>query len=961
MTISKSTLFFKTHFIQKCWFYFCIILFFYAQGLRAQDYKYFLPSNVSAATSNSITNDIVRDNIGFIWIATENGLSRFDGYNFVNFNSETHPSIFKNNGIKRIQQNGSHLYLLTNKDGLIELTPKDLSFRKISSATPLSMAFSGDTTVILFLSGDVEIKVGNKKINTLRFSVTPDDNLVLYEGKIYLSLKEEGIVTFAISNPSKTALIPVEGVNKSGSLQLSKKYGITHCNGNIVRVIKKDTLADHPELKGKTEITFFREDSVGSPMYIQKYRTVNATFKKDTMCILFSIKEYLEYRVMFRVSETHVLLGSNKGISHISRNPSFSKNLNDADLIEVNNVIARRTIIENRDKNYYLGNPFILEQDKELKIFTQSISTVEDGVVIGENLYCVTKGDGLKSINLLTKKITPHSCNVFLSNESFEDISIFSDSLLLLVKENKIIIYNPRTYKGSAYYLKNRTQIKVAVQKKKSADIYIGTNEGLVLIKYTTNKGFEFLKNIGKNDLIIQDILLRENKNQIWLATNTGVIVMDLIHSTIIHTYSNANQVSHPYVAKLIEDNNNCIWASTFSGITVYNSLDGSIRFINKKHGLINSEFNYKSASLLSNGNMIFGGPDAYEMIQPNLLQEFEYAKTFKISGIEKYNDLKKMPFYNYNDGETISFKTGDETIKIYLSNLDFQYANGYVFEYSLNSKNWFKIEDNRFILLYNLGYGDYALKIRMFNPFGELVDEKSVPLKVTAPFYVKRSFYTLLFSIVLVLVILLILYFIRSLRIRTITKSKIAMDLHDESGTILTRLLLMSKREKFDTPEKERLQTGLNEALFSFRTYLDSISRNNYVMNDLNDELQEFVNSSCTSANILVDYQIEMDKNYLLKGELFRDIKLSIYEIVTNCIKHSNGDKLSLKFVAKNKTLRIQISDNGFCQIAELELNNGNGIRNIKKRIARNNGQVTFYTLEETHGLTIQIQLPLR
>jgi signal transduction histidine kinase len=103
------------------------------------------------------------------------------------------------------------------------------------------------------------------------------------------------------------------------------------------------------------------------------------------------------------------------------------------------------------------------------------------------------------------------------------------------------------------------------------------------------------------------------------------------------------------------------------------------------------------------------------------------------------------------------------------------------------------------------------------------------------------------------------------------------------------------------------------------------------------------------------------MDKNYLLKGELFRDIKLSIYEIVTNCIKHSNGDKLSLKFVAKNKTLRIQISDNGFCQIAELELNNGNGIRNIKKRIARNNGQVTFYTLEETHGLTIQIQLPLR
>lgn len=960
MSIRKSTLFFKTHFIKKCRFYFFIILFFYAQDSRAQDYKYCLPYNVSEATSNSKTNDIVKDNIGFIWIATENGLSRFDGYNFVHFNSETHPSIFRNNSIKRIQQNGSHLYLLTNKDGLIEVTPKKLSFRKISSSTPLSMAFSGDTTVILFLSGDLEINVSNKKINSLRFSVSPNDNLVLYEGKIYLSLQKEGIVTFAISNPSKTALIPVEGENKSGNLQLSKKYGITHSNGNIVRVIKKNTLVDHPELKGKREINFFKEDDAGSTMYIEKYRSISASFKEDTMCFFFGVKEYLEYRVICRVSETHLLLGSNKGISHISRNPSFSKNLNDVELIEANNMIARRTIIENRDKKYYLGNPYILEQHKELKIFTQTISTVEDGVVIGDNLYCVTNGNGLKSINFLTKKITTHSCNVFLSNESFEDISIFSDSLLLLVKENKIIIYNPRTDKGSAYYLKSGTRIKVAVQKKKSADIYLGTSEGLILIKHTSNKGFEFLKTIGKNDLEIQDILLRENKNQIWLATNTGVIVMDLIQSTIIHTYSNANQVSHPYVAKLIEDKNNCIWASTFSGITVYNSLDGSIRFINKEHGLVNSEFNYKSASLLSNGNMIFGGTDAYEMIQPNLISEFSYAKTLKISGIEKNNDLKKIPFSNYNDGEIISFKTGDETMRIYLSSLDFQYAKGYVFEYSLNSKNWFKIENNRFIHLYNLAHGDYALKIRMFNPFGELVDEKSVPLRVTAPFYVKRSFYILLFSIVFVLIILFILYFIRSLRIRAITKSKIAMDLHDESGTILTRLLLMSKREKFDTPEKERLQTGLNEALFSFRTYLDSISRNNYPMNDLNDELQEFVNSSCTAANILVDYQIEMDKNYLLKGELFRDIKLSIYEIVTNCIKHSNADKLSLKFVAKSKNLRIQVSDNGFCQIAELELYKGNGIRNIKKRITRNKGQITFCILDENHGLTIEIQLPL-
>jgi signal transduction histidine kinase len=185
-------------------------------------------------------------------------------------------------------------------------------------------------------------------------------------------------------------------------------------------------------------------------------------------------------------------------------------------------------------------------------------------------------------------------------------------------------------------------------------------------------------------------------------------------------------------------------------------------------------------------------------------------------------------------------------------------------------------------------------------------------------------------------------------------------MDLHDESGTILTRLLLISKRKKFDESEIERLQVGLKEALYSFRTYLDSISRKKYALHDLNDELQEFVQSSCEQAQIQVKFDSATDKNYVLRGELFRDIKLSIYEIVTNCIKHSGADQLTLNFVAKNKTLQIHISDNGVCNLHELEVFKGNGIRNIRKRISRNRGRYSYYIAKGSQGLTIEIHLPL-
>lgn len=955
---------FKNHFLQtlkKYRFILCILLLFNKQELSAQYYQgNNLPFDISSGLPHNEINDIVKDSRGFVWIATENGLSRFDGYNFVNFNSQTHPSIFKYNSIKRIQQNGSLLYLLTNKDGLIEANPHNLSFRKISSSTPLSIAFSGDTTAILFLSGILEIKVSNKKINTLRFPVSTKDNLVLYKGKIYLSLQEKGIVTFEISNPTKTALIPVEGVDKSGNLQLSKKYGLIYHNGNVVSILKNNQLIDHPELKGMFQITFFREDELGNPMYIKKCRTINVKFKNETLNLLSGGNENFEYRVICKVSENSLLIGSNQGISNINKNPSLSERINDFSLMEADNMIVRRSILENRNKKYYLSYPYIVEQDKELKLLTQTILPMADGVVLGDNLFCVTDGNGLKSINLSTKKITTQTCNVLLPNDSFEDISIFSDSLLLLVKENKIVVFNPKTSKGIAYKLKNGFHIHVAVQKTNSSDIYLGTNKGLVLIKYTSRNGFVLLKNIGNKDLEIRDILIRESKNQIWLATNTGVTVMDLIHSKIIHSYSNPNQVSHPKVVKLLEDKNNCIWASTYSGITVYNTLNGSIRFINKYHGLVNTEFNYKSAVSLRNGNLIFGGLNAFEIIYPKLLFDFKYANSFVISGLENVKNENEKSFSNYKKGNSINFNTGKEILKIYFSNLDFQYGKGYSFEYSLDSKNWLKTEKNQCIILSNLSYGDYLLKIRMFNPFGQLASEQSIYLNAKIPYYERKEFLVLIIFLVIFFSTLFVLFLIRANRIENRTKTKIAMDLHDESGTILTRLLLLSKRDKFEVKEKERLQNGLTEALYNFRTYLDSISRVKHTWIDLTDELQEFIHATCTDTEITATVTMNFDKNYILKGELFRDIKLTIYEIVTNSLKHSKANKLSLHFIALDNKINIKISDNGICEILELDAHKGNGIRNIKKRISRNKGNFSYSILEGTTGLTLEIKIPI-
>ncbi len=946
----------------KYFFRIGVFTFLFVSTVSGQYYQTNLfPYDITSGLPHNEINDIAKDKIGYVWIATENGLSRFDGYNFINFNNQSHPNIFKDNRIKQIEENGDLLYLLTEADGLIELNPKKIIFRRMYSSTPLSFSHSGDTCAILFTNGNLVTTIKGKKAPVLNFHVTPKDNLVIHKGFIYLSLGKKGIIRFRIGSPEKKTFIPVQGADKSGKLSISRRYGIIHHNGHVVRIIKNGVLIDHPSMVGKIQITFFKEEPSGKNMYIEKNKTLDVFFNDNNVSLSLGSDENYEHRMIFRVSENCLFVGTNQGIIKIDKNPALSSKINDFSFIKENIIVVRRSILEKGNKRYFLSYPYILSQDSTFHYITKNILPVADGVIAGSELYVVTDGNGLICINTHTNQITPHNFSGMSGDVSFEDISVFSDSVLLLSGGNKFVWYNRYTKKAKAHYLKQGTVIHDAYKSVRSDLIYLGTNKGLMSLSL---KGNGVKNNVYYPETMhfeVRDILERKSSNELWLATNNGVLVLHSKSKKRIHSYSNEQEVSHPKVFQLVEDGNECVWASTCSGLTVYNTKSNTIRFLNKNHGIINTEFNYKSAIDLKNGDLIFGGLNSYEMIHPHALSEFIYATDFTISGIEISNNQNIHRFEAYSSGDPIAFQTGSESVKIYLSNFDYQFGGGYKFMYSLDSKNWYKIEKNNCLILTNLSYGEYNLKIRMYNPFGQLVKEKSFQLLAQVPLYEKTEFLFVVLILFILLGILFIRYFLRSIRIKSETRAQIAMDLHDESGTILTRLLLLSKRESFDSHEKERLHEGIKEALFSFRTYLDSITRKKHSIHSLSDELKEFIVMACTGTTIIPEMNIQLEQNYIIKSEVFRDIKLIIYESVTNSIKHSNATQLLVDMIIKNKTLHIVISDSGQCEKVNLELNKGNGIDNIKKRVMRNKGTLSIYVAEGHTGLTIDIKIPLK
>ncbi|MFN6245801.1 MAG: sensor histidine kinase, partial [Chitinophagaceae bacterium] len=220
-------------------------------------------------------------------------------------------------------------------------------------------------------------------------------------------------------------------------------------------------------------------------------------------------------------------------------------------------------------------------------------------------------------------------------------------------------------------------------------------------------------------------------------------------------------------------------------------------------------------------------------------------------------------------------------------------------------------------------------------------------------------TFRYLLFSLVIILLISIgIFAYINNKNINKI-KSDIAMDLHDDIGTVLTRALFIIKDDGM-LKNNSNLINYLSEALFSIRTYINTFVNNQISIHQFIDEIIEHTNSYFKNSHI----QISLTKNIInhldISNFLYRDLKLIIYEINQNILKHSNANYVSYSFQYFNNQLQIVIKDDGsIINIKDIE-KMGNGITNIRKRVNRIKGRVDFKINPIGNGLMIEIKLIL-
>ena len=185
--------------------------------------------------------------------------------------------------------------------------------------------------------------------------------------------------------------------------------------------------------------------------------------------------------------------------------------------------------------------------------------------------------------------------------------------------------------------------------------------------------------------------------------------------------------------------------------------------------------------------------------------------------------------------------------------------------------------------------------------------------------------------------------------------RERISHDMHDDLGAGISALKLQAEFLK-QRAENDDLISDINEILKTSEEMNISMREMLWSLNSGNDTIGSFVEYAKIYAEnflkktdiLLITEKKDIILETVITTEQRRNLFLCLKEALNNAYKHSESNQLKLSFIQKDKEFMMKISDNGIG--INHEKAEGNGLRNMKRRMQEQNGHCEVTTENGTH-----------
>lgn len=192
--------------------------------------------------------------------------------------------------------------------------------------------------------------------------------------------------------------------------------------------------------------------------------------------------------------------------------------------------------------------------------------------------------------------------------------------------------------------------------------------------------------------------------------------------------------------------------------------------------------------------------------------------------------------------------------------------------------------------------------------------------------------------------------------------RNRISADMHDELGSGVTAIRLMSEivktKMKNDTlPEIDKISNSANDLITKMNTIIWTMTSSNDTVENLITYIRTYAVDFFESTPVDCEFRMPATiPNIQLSGEKRRNIFLAVKEALNNILKHAKATRVVINVEVDDK-LTISIQDDGIGVNFETIRRFGNGLKNMKSRLERINGH---FSIMNNGGALTQFEMNL-
>lgn len=581
---------------------------------QRQDIK-FHHLNVEDGLSRSTITCIYRDSRGFMWFGTQNGLNKYDGYDFTIYqHSSNNNKSISGNWITCIAEDSeNNLWIGTFSKGLNKFDRNKEEFTHFSHKENNSNSIGSNSISSIYKDTN-----NNLWITTFRGGV----NLYQEEKNSFKTYMFDSLNVNNISGNSISSIVE----DSKGNFWLANNFGYLIQFNPKNEEFKK--IYYDQKYHGVTNLNFFGNQTIDSEGDIW-VGTENGIYIYNVTNNVFSHLHKESGKNTISNNAVTGILEDNRNILWITTDHGginlYNKRTKTYDYLlhkanEKTSLSNNQVICFYKDfeENYWFGNfnggvNVYFKHKQKFQVYTQEtnnkkslsspsvISLCEDK---NGNIWIGTDGGGLNLLNPVNNRIKyfkhdPNNKNslsgdaitaIYEDEEGYIWIGTYGAGLNLFdIKHNKFtrFLHNPE---DTTSIIHNNVWDIIEDSDK---NLWIGTSQGPEVYD-KTNKIFKRQK-INSSDNSINGVkaamdLFNDSKQNIWIGTALyGVDMFNNEKNTIItyaHNPSNVNSLPNNRINSIFEDKMGNMWFCTFEGLSRLDTNNNSFTNFTKNDGL---------------------------------------------------------------------------------------------------------------------------------------------------------------------------------------------------------------------------------------------------------------------------------------------------------------------------------------------------------------------------------------